>query len=40
VRLIVCNPTTYVHRLLYVSGLLGLFGSPARPPAQRDPEPV
>jgi anti-anti-sigma factor len=40
VRLIVVNPTTYVHRLLYVSGLLGLFGSPARPPAQRDPEPA
>ena len=38
VRLIVSNPTTYVHRLLYVSGLLGLFGSPARPPAQRDAE--
>jgi anti-sigma B factor antagonist len=32
VRLTVCNPTAYVHRLLYVSGLLGLFGSPARPP--------
>jgi anti-anti-sigma factor len=40
VRLIVCNPTAYVHRLLYVSGLLGLFGSPARPPEQRDREPV
>jgi anti-anti-sigma factor len=40
VRLVVCNPTTYVHRLLYVSGLLGLFGSPARPPEQRDREPV
>ncbi len=40
VRMIVCNPTAYVHRLLYVSGLLGLFGSPARPPAQRDPEPA
>jgi anti-anti-sigma factor len=39
VRLIVSNPTAYVHRLLYVSGLLGLFGSPARPP-QLDPEPV
>jgi anti-anti-sigma factor len=38
VRLIVCNPTAYVHRLLYVSGLLGLFGSPARPPEQlREP---
>jgi anti-sigma B factor antagonist len=32
VRLIVVNPTAYVHRLLYVSGLLGLFGSPARLP--------
>jgi anti-sigma B factor antagonist len=40
VRLVVCNPTAYVHRLLYVSGLLGLFGSPARPPEQRDHEPV
>ena len=40
VRLVVCNPTTYVHRLFYVSGLLGLFGSPARPPEQRDHEPV
>ena len=40
VRLVVCNPTAYVHRLLYVSGLLGLFGSPARPPEQRDPEPA
>jgi anti-anti-sigma factor len=38
VRLMVCNPTAYVHRLLYVSGLLGLFGSPARPPEQlREP---
>jgi anti-sigma B factor antagonist len=34
VRLVVVNPTTYVHRVLYVSGLLGLFGSPARPPEQ------
>jgi anti-anti-sigma factor len=32
VRLIVSNPTAYVHRLLYISGLLGLFGSPARLP--------
>ncbi|OLB76546.1 MAG: hypothetical protein AUI14_18395 [Actinobacteria bacterium 13_2_20CM_2_71_6] len=40
VRLMVCNPTAYVHRLLYVSGLLGLFGSPARPPEQRDRESV
>ena len=40
VRLVVCNPTAYVHRLFYVSGLLGLFGSPARPPEQRDPEPA
>jgi anti-anti-sigma factor len=35
VRLVVCNPTAYVHRLLYVSGLLGLFGFPARPPEQQ-----
>jgi anti-sigma B factor antagonist len=34
VRLVVVNPTNYVHRLLYVSGLLGLFGAPARPPGQ------
>jgi anti-anti-sigma factor len=40
VRLIAGNPTAYVHRLLYVSGLLGLFGSPARPPEQRDRERV
>ena len=40
VRLVVCNPTPYVHRLLYVSGLLGLFGSPARPPEQQDRERV
>jgi anti-sigma B factor antagonist len=40
VRLVVSNPTPYVHRLLYVSGLLGLFGSPARPPHQLDPERV
>jgi anti-anti-sigma factor len=32
VRLLVSSPTSYVHRILYVSGLLGLFGSPARPP--------
>ena len=29
VKLTVVNPTAYVHRILYVSGLLGLFGSPA-----------
>jgi anti-anti-sigma factor len=34
IRLVVSNPTSYVHRILYVSGLLGLFGSPARPPEQ------
>ncbi len=32
VRLAVTNPTAYVHRILYISGLLGLFGSPARLP--------
>jgi anti-anti-sigma factor len=37
VKLLVTNPTVYVHRVLYVSGLLGLFGSPARPPDQRPP---
>ena len=40
VRLMVVNPTAYVHRLLYVSGLLGLFGSPARPPEQQMREPA
>jgi anti-anti-sigma factor len=29
VKLTVVNPTAYVHRILYISGLLGLFGSPA-----------
>jgi len=39
VRLLVINPTAYVHRILYVSGLLGLFGSPAHLPEQgRQPE--
>ena len=37
VRLVVSNPTTYVHRILYVSGLLGLFGSPARLPERGRP---
>jgi anti-anti-sigma factor len=37
VRLLVTNPTAYVHRVLYVSGLLGLFGSPARQPDQHRP---
>jgi anti-anti-sigma factor len=40
VRMVVANPTAYVHRLLYVSGLLGLFGSPARPPDQQVREPA
>jgi anti-anti-sigma factor len=40
VRLMVINPTAYVHRLLYVSGLLGLFGSPARPPEGQVREPA
>ncbi len=40
VRLVLTNPTAYVHRLLYVSGLLGLFGSPARPPEHQLHEPV
>lgn len=35
VKLTVVNPTTYVHRILYVSGLLGLFGSPAVAGTQR-----
>jgi anti-anti-sigma factor len=34
VKLVVTSPAAYVHRVLYVSGLLGLFGSPARPPQQ------
>lgn len=29
VKLTVVNPTRPVHRILYISGLLGLFGSPA-----------
>ena len=37
VRLVVSNPTTYVHRILYISGLLGLFGSPARLPERGRP---
>ncbi|HKS98505.1 MAG TPA: STAS domain-containing protein [Rugosimonospora sp.] len=37
IRLLVTNPTAYVHRVLYVSGLLGLFGSPARLPDQQRP---
>jgi anti-anti-sigma factor len=40
VRLMVTNPTAYVHRVLYVSGLLGLFGAPARPPGPRATEPL
>ena len=43
VRLTVTNPTAYVHRVLYISGLLGLFGSPARQPdrpVQRVADPV
>ena len=33
----VTNPTEYVHRVLYVSGLLGLFGAPARPQPRHRP---
>jgi anti-anti-sigma factor len=41
VRLVVSNPTAYVHRILYISGLLGLFGSPARLPERgRRPAPT
>jgi anti-anti-sigma factor len=40
VRLVLVKPTAYVHRLLYVSGLLGLFGSPARPPESQLREPA
>jgi anti-sigma B factor antagonist len=32
-RLQLVNPSAQVHRLLYVSGLLGLFGTPAHEPA-------
>ncbi|GAA5184538.1 hypothetical protein GCM10023322_26240 [Rugosimonospora acidiphila] len=40
-RLVVSNPTAYVHRILYISGLLGLFGSPARLPERgRRPLPT
>ncbi len=35
VKLTVVNPTSYVHRILYISGLLGLFGSPAVATAQQ-----
>jgi anti-sigma B factor antagonist len=40
IRLVVVNPTAYVHRLLYVSGLLGLFGSPARLPESQVRQPA
>ncbi len=43
IPLTVVNPTSYVHRILYISGLLGLFGSPARQPdrpVQRVANPV
>jgi anti-sigma B factor antagonist len=43
VRLLVTNPTAYVHRVLYVSGLLGLFGAPALAPEQpprQEPQPA
>ena len=41
VRLLVSNPTAYVHRILYISGLLGLFGSPAKLPERgRRPLPT
>jgi anti-anti-sigma factor len=40
VALTVVNPTSYVHRILYISGLLGLFGSPAvATAAHRGPVP-
>jgi anti-anti-sigma factor len=39
VTLTVVNPTTYVHRILYISGLLGLFGSPAVATSHRSPVP-
>jgi anti-anti-sigma factor len=40
VRLAVANPTAYVHRVLYISGLLGLFGSPARLPERGRRQPA
>jgi anti-sigma B factor antagonist len=43
VRLIVTNPTDFVYRQLYISGLVGLFGAPRpRTPAHEhdEAEPV
>jgi anti-anti-sigma factor len=35
VRLMMINPSDYVYRILYISGLLGLLGCPTRPPQQQ-----
>ena len=41
VRLVVTDPTEFVYRQLYISGLVGLFGSPRpRGTAADEPEPV
>lgn len=42
-RLVVVNPTEFVYRQLYISGLIGLFGAPRPQPASQDheePNPV
>jgi anti-anti-sigma factor len=42
-RLVVANPTDFVYRQLYISGLVGLFGAPRPRGAPQDhdePEPV
>jgi anti-anti-sigma factor len=36
-RLVLSDPSPFVRRLLWVSGLLGLFGLPAVPPASVAP---
>jgi anti-sigma B factor antagonist len=36
-KLVLANPSPFVLRVLWVSGLLGLFGLPAVPPAQVTP---
>jgi anti-sigma B factor antagonist len=38
VKLVVTRPSRFAHRQLWVTGLLGLFGSPEPAAAPRDPE--
>jgi len=41
IRVVVVNPTEFVYRQLYISGLVGLFGSPRpRSGDAGEPEPV